>query len=194
MTNPPIIVTAPATEPITLTEAKLWLKVDDTADDTLITDLITAAREHIEGQTSRRLITQTLKVFYPSWRSDFALPVGPVASITHLKYYDTENTAATVDVADYALDGDSNPPYIRRAYNITWPDTTLRTLNPIEIQFVAGYGNAAAVPIRLKTAMLALIATWYRHRETVTVGTSASVASPIPQHFQAFIDSLKLYP
>lgn len=193
MTNPPIVVTPPASEPITLAEAKLWLKVDDTADDTLITDLIMAAREHVEGQTNRRLITQTLKVYYPGWCSDFALPVGPVSAVSHVKLYDTENTATTVDSTDYALDGDSNPPYIRRAYGITWPDTTLRTLNPIEIQFIAGYADADAVPVRLKTALLALIATWYRHRETVTVGNSSVVATLIPQHFQAFLDSLKIY-
>jgi uncharacterized phage protein (predicted DNA packaging) len=36
------------TEPVTLDEAKLHLRVDDTSDDTLITTLITAAREHVE--------------------------------------------------------------------------------------------------------------------------------------------------
>ena len=50
---------APATEPITLTEAKLWLKVDDSTDDDLITALIIAARQACEDYTHRSLITQT---------------------------------------------------------------------------------------------------------------------------------------
>jgi len=44
------VSTAPASEPITLAEAKLYLRVDTTADDALITALITAARETVELQ------------------------------------------------------------------------------------------------------------------------------------------------
>nr|MBP6771228.1 head-tail connector protein [Reyranella sp.] len=50
------VVTAPAIEPITLTEAKLHCKVDLSTDDDLITALIVAAREEIERRTWRALI------------------------------------------------------------------------------------------------------------------------------------------
>ena len=39
-----VVVTPPDTEPLTLAEAKLHLRVTDTADDDLITDCIAAAR------------------------------------------------------------------------------------------------------------------------------------------------------
>lgn len=53
------LVTAPTTEPITLTEAKLHLRESDTAQDTIIQSLISAARRHIEERCRRSLITQT---------------------------------------------------------------------------------------------------------------------------------------
>lgn len=63
------VVTAPAVEPITLTEAKLHCKVDLTTDDDLITPLIVAAREEIERRTWRALITQTLELVLSAWPS-----------------------------------------------------------------------------------------------------------------------------
>jgi len=56
------IVTPPAEEPVTLTEAKNHLRVDLSDDDSLISALIVAAREHAEAITRRAFITQTLKL------------------------------------------------------------------------------------------------------------------------------------
>jgi len=196
MTNPPIIVTAATDEALILPEIKLFLREDlvDTENDAQILMLYQAAREHVEGQTSRRLMEQTLKCYHSGWPyEDFRLPVGPVQSIDHIKYYDTEDTEYTLAATEYSLDGESNPPIIRQNYNKTWPSITLRTLNPVEVQFVAGYASASAVPARLKNAVLLILATLYRHRETVTVGNSGAVASLIPQHFQAFLDSMKVH-
>ena len=53
------ITTEPATEPLTLTEAKEHLRVDGTDEDTLITSIITVARKLCENYTNRAFITQT---------------------------------------------------------------------------------------------------------------------------------------
>jgi peptide/nickel transport system permease protein len=52
--------TAPASEPITLTEAKAHLRVDFDDDDTLITAMIAAARGYVEEHCNRALLTQTV--------------------------------------------------------------------------------------------------------------------------------------
>ena len=196
LSNSPIVVTAPASKPVTLAEAKLFLREDlvDTANDNQIQMLLDAAIEHVEGQTSRRLITQTLRCFNGGWpRGVFRFPVGPISAISHVRYYDTNDVQYTLPSTEYSFDGTSNPPVLGLNYLRTWPSVTLRPLNPVEIQFVAGYPDAAAVPARLKNAILMILATLYRHRPTVTVGNSAAIASLIPHHFTAFLESNRIH-
>jgi uncharacterized phiE125 gp8 family phage protein len=56
-----ILLSGPSVEPITLADAKSHLRVDTSAEDTLIQSLIMASRLHIEAALDLALITQ-------SWR------------------------------------------------------------------------------------------------------------------------------
>ena len=58
------IVTPAASEPITLTEAKNFLRVDHSDDDTLISALITASRQMCEEYTRRILVTTTVDEYF----------------------------------------------------------------------------------------------------------------------------------
>ena len=53
----------------------------------------------------------------------------------------------------------------------TWPNESLYPSNPIEIEFVCGYGLAADVPEDIKDAMLLMTGEAYENRETSVVGT-----------------------
>ncbi len=55
--------TAPASEPITLAEAKAYLRVTSTDEDTLITNLIISVRQITELISDRRIVTQTWLMF-----------------------------------------------------------------------------------------------------------------------------------
>ena len=60
-------ITAPASEPVTLAEAKLYLRVDGTSEDSLISDLIVAARLSEETWLKLSLITHSWKLVYKDY-------------------------------------------------------------------------------------------------------------------------------
>ena len=64
------VVTPAASEPITLEEAKNFLRVDGSDDDALIGALISAAREMCEQYTRRILVTTTIDEYFDGFRSE----------------------------------------------------------------------------------------------------------------------------
>lgn len=168
-----VVQTAPASEPVTLTEAKAHLRVDFTTDDTYITTLITAAREQVEMVARRALITQTLDLRMSAWPIgwSFALPRSPVQSITSITYTDDQGQAGTMSSSDYMLYTQPDPAIVVLKPNASWPGASLMPGPSIVVRYVAGYGLAASVPVRYKQACLLLVAHWYENREPVLVGT-----------------------
>ncbi len=173
------LVSAPAAEPVLLAEGKLFLKVDVTDDDTLITDLLAAARKKAEEFLGQSLITQTWDYFLDDFpRSSFyedcaiRLPRFPVQSVTTVKYTDYLGTPTTVSSGDYQLDvssaEDASPRKARLVPQVgrMWPSATLRSLNGVEVRFVAGYGAAGSnVPEHIRLGLKQLVAYWYYNRE-----------------------------
>ena len=175
------LVTAPAVEPITLSTAKLHLRVDTADEDGLISSLLTAARQHVESYTHRALVTQTwdwkLDAF-PSDGEPFVLPLPPVISVTSITYLDTAGASQTWGASNYITDlpaGDyASRARIAAGYGVAYP-ATYAVINAVTVRFVAGYGAASTVPEAIKAAIKILVADWYATRETapgVTVPTS----------------------
>ncbi len=59
--------TAPASEPVTLAEAKAHLRLDTALDDTYVTSLITTARAYCEQVCWRGLVTQAWEIALPGF-------------------------------------------------------------------------------------------------------------------------------
>ncbi len=189
------LVLAPAAEPLDATEVKLNSRIDHSAEDALISHLINCARVYVENVSGRALVTQTWKAFYDEWPwcGGMVLPKAPVASITHVKYYDTTGTAATWASTNYLLDGESNPPRLVLSYGASWPSETLQPIKGVEVQLIGGYGNAAAVPAAYKQAMYLLIEHWYLNRSEVTIGnTAASVSRRIELGVEALLANYRI--
>jgi uncharacterized phiE125 gp8 family phage protein len=154
------IVNSPTVEPLTLAEAKHWLRVDHNDDDGLISSLITAARERIEARTGRTLIAQLWRVVLDQWPvgGRLALPIMPVLSVTAVRILDSNNSPATVASTLYSLEAGLEPA-ILVVSTVPQPG---RLRNGIEIDVVAGYGTTAAqCPQPLRQAMRLLVAQAY---------------------------------
>jgi uncharacterized phiE125 gp8 family phage protein len=164
------LITGPETEPVSLTEAKLHLKVEHGVDDALITALITAAREQAEHITGRPFITQTWEQVLDEFPADeLYLGKANVLAITSVKYIDLAGVEQTMDSADYSLDAESSPCWLLPAINSDWPDT-LDTSNAVRVRFTCGYGAAAAVPEIAKVWMKLCIGKYHANREALTPG------------------------
>jgi len=169
-----VLKTGPATTAISLAEAKAFLRVDSDYDDdnAYITSLIGVATNVVEQFTRRRLITQTYNIYYDEFPPYMDLQVGNVASVTHVKYYDTDNTLQTLDTSEYDVDIRVKPGRIYQAEDGNFPDTYERA-NSVEVEFVVG-SAASDVEDAIKQAMYIVIGRYYENRQDVVMGTQVN--------------------
>src|SRR4051812_9447312 len=103
-----ILLTPPAVEPVTLADAKAYLRIDNDDDDAVISALIAGARSHIEAQTRRALITQSWRLVRDAWPGDgrIAGVPSPLQQVTAARVYRFDGTTQALDppafVSDFA--------------------------------------------------------------------------------------------
>lgn len=177
-----VLKTGPATTAISLAEAKAFLRVDSDYDDdnSYITSLIGVATNVVEQFTRRRLITQTYNIYYDEFPPYMDLQVGNVASVTHVKYYDTDNTLQTLDTSEYDVDIRVKPGRIYQAEDGNFPDTYERA-NSVEVEFVVG-SAASDVEDAIKQAMYIVIGRYYENRQDVVMGTQVNELPLMVEH------------
>ncbi len=173
-----ILHTGPQTEPVSMTRAKTHLRVENTADDLLISALITTARVYVETTTRRQLIRQRWRIVYDSIArgETICLDLAPLIEVNAVRVYNGNGQAHTLSESEYVVDLLSAPARLR--LNVGSAAQASRPFNGFEIDAWAGYGaDADSVPAPLRQAILQLVAHWYEHRSVVTSGMSA-VAEP----------------
>lgn len=190
----PVLVTPPATPPVSLQEVKQHLRLVSgaetyTAEDGPLQIYLDAAVALLDGWSGilgRCLVTQ-------SWRQDFdalaktmRLPLF-AAGITSIKVRNSSGQLSTVSSDDYSLKADYLGSYVRLADDYNYP-TDLAESQAILIEFTAGYGVAAAVPANIKAAILLLVGHWYANREQVVTGISAA---SLPFAVEALIEPFR---
>lgn len=167
---------APATEPLSLADAKLHLRVVSDDDDDLITALIQGAREYVETFLRRQLVTATWAMTldeFPDSDGDITLPLPPLASVTSIAYVDGDGDDQTLDSANYTVHTNCEPGKITLAYGESWPSTRDQP-DAVTVAFVAGYGAAAAVPAGIVAAIKLVLGDLYENREAAVLGTIRS--------------------
>lgn len=146
-------------EPVTIEQAKRQCRVGEqnTYDDGLFRDLIIGAREQLERDASIACYTgeYTIKKTYWTEFADgwFELNLRPITAITSIAYVATDGTSTTWDSANYSLDTYGVVPFVKLGHDLTWP--SLRgDINGITVTCTAGYATVAAIPQRIKQAVL----------------------------------------
>lgn len=175
----------PDVEPVTLADAKAELRIDHDSEDDLLTGLIRAAREEVERTTGLAMIEQGWRLALDRIPSSgfVLLRRGPVREITAVTAYGTDGEAFVLVASTYQFDPLSRPARL----HFDTPPTDLRVLNGIEIDFTAGYGEAATdVPDLLKRAVQMLVSHWFEFR--ASYGADSQPVS-FPQGYERLLSS-----
>ena len=162
------LVTPPVYYPLVLDQVKSHLRIDYTNDDKYLQTLIAVATDKAEQFLQRRLITQTWKIFLDAWPGgdSIILPFGKLSSVTHVKYTDTDSSQTTWSTDEYNVDTDRELGRVQLEYGYPWPTVSLHPKNPIEVQFVCGYGSHAVQAITGATNASPIVITIAGHGYT----------------------------
>jgi uncharacterized phiE125 gp8 family phage protein len=141
------VVTDLAVEPVTLQEAKDYMRISSESENDLIEELITSARERIEKFTGLSLGEKTLRAYWFYFHIPQEIPYGPVTLIE-----------SVVNDEDVALE------YTARGlqYKMLEAYSTVG----LTIEYEAGF---AVCPKGLKLAILKQVSTDYENRENYSI-------------------------
>ena len=149
------------TEPITLTEVKLYSKIDYTAEDALITSLITAVRERIEEWAGKSFVVKTIEAHWNYIPEEVQLPYPDHDTITEVKINDEVSTA-----------------YTQKGLNklVVKPDSTYTTGTVENPSLYVKYTTSGNCPEAVKVEMLRLLDEKYRNRGNTFVGAISELS------------------
>jgi len=184
-----VVVTPSTCEPLSLTEAKAWLKLstDDTADDAIVAALNTAARKKIEQETGRYFFQTTVDLRMDAYTDVIRVPSCPLRSVVSITSYDSTDGATVMSSDDYTVDVASEPGRVALRDDGVWP-TDVRRIDGVAVRCVVGYSSSTSdgstgIPDEaapMAAAHRLLLAHLYVNREAVATGPAAqAVALPL---------------
>jgi uncharacterized phiE125 gp8 family phage protein len=153
------LVTPPASEPVTLSEAKLFLRIEHSDEDAAITRAIASAREAAEQFLKLALLPQELE-FTVACRGlrRIGLPVGPATALDAVTVTGSDGHVAELDETVFRLSVDGCSIFFDRV--------------PSGVSITVGYhasmaDTASALPALLKQGILHHVAAILEQREGV---------------------------
>lgn len=149
MWYPAKVTEAPASEPVTLAEAKAQCGVSGTDKDPVLNLLIAASRTFVENYCGIRIVSQTVEVECDDWSDFRRLSIAPIIDVTVIEYVDTAGDVQTLPTSVYLVNDFHLQPSITLKYNQRWP--AIQMGSKIKITATVGYET---VPSDLKAAIL----------------------------------------
>ena len=154
------------TEVISLTEAKEYLRVDHTGDDTYITELIKIARMQVLKDTNTAVVDLDVTEYFDRWPKDGIYQLrysGKLGSNFTIKYYNNSNVLTTLAFENYRMIRYMGMPKVEMVNTPTIYDR----LDAIEIKYSVEPENDDETRT-LKIAMYMLIQHYYDNRSPVS--------------------------
>lgn len=144
-----------------LTDAKAFLKITGSTEDTIVGDLVNAASAYANSFTGRYLLKRTGLVEYYDGDGSSMLMLRNYPVVTLSNVYDDIDRAfgATTEIPAGDLLTDKASGILR-----TWNNTAVFTAGVanIKVAYEAGYA-LASVPYDLKLAIHLIMAAWYKN-------------------------------
>ena len=182
--------TAAVSEPVSLGRVKRSLGLDNVIDyDTTLQELIASASQAVSNDLGRALTTTTYTLYLDKWPGRIIqLPYPPLIAVDSIKYYaDSDSTLTTYSSSNYTVATGGEPGLIALNESKDWPDLMDRGVNPIEIQFQAGYGaDTDDVPPAIQAAVTMTAAYFFEQPLPVITGT---ISTELPLSVSRLINS-----
>lgn len=190
-------------EPISLDDAKLHLRVDGTGEDGLIGSMITSARTSCERRMQRSILAQSWKLTQsnfahpwldrhrvygvaelvnPNWYlarchdapDSIVLPHPPIRAVTSVTYLDTTMQRVTLDPSAYRLAIVGETLALLRPVGGPWPQTA-REPDAVIVTYDAGWDDPKQIPAPVISWIKLRLGALYENREEFSAG------QPVPE-------------
>jgi len=183
------LITAPTPPVIPLAELKTHLKLTGmtltTDENTEITNMLEAARMQAQHYTQASIGAQVWELAldaFPASGGAIRLPMG-AASITSVKYIDTDGTEQTYNSTYYTLDDYSMPHWVLLdSAQSDWPATD-DVANAVKVRYASG---SATLDAAVRNALLIGVTHLWAHRGDAGDAT-------MPPAFHALLDTARNY-
>ena len=148
------------------------------SEDSMLEELITAARLSVENDTGKKIMEQTWDYYPKDWPEGdrIKIPFGNLTSVVSVSYKDSDGTTTTLtENTDYLVETNGEQcGFVVLPYQGSWPSSELWPSNPITIRFTCGYATQADVPKSIVQAVKRWCANNYMNRGDDVVGQSVS--------------------
>lgn len=197
------VVTPPASAPVTAAELRAWLRLNDSAEDDVLAELLAGAVDLFESDAGRPVLSTVYRQHLTRWpfgaadRSGWYGPGGIPGVLCDGIRVDWPGqvvlgrggVTAVAGVYRRLADGSAEALSGWTADLITPPARVSLAAAPAAVtttagvpvspvgyvQYTAGWADAAAVPRLVRTAIRLLAAHWYQNREAHREGSLAEL-------------------
>lgn len=160
------VISESATEIISVADAKNYIRIDTTADDTLLASMITSARIQAENYISRDIVAKNRVYYIPKCDGEIDLLFGPVDAVNSVTVKGAAATYTTLGLGDLTIVLDGGP-----AINI-------------EVDYDTEGMNDGL----LKQVLLQMVSTLYDNRTDYVQGITVN---ELPSNFRRILDGYK---